>query len=94
MVKILKKTGTILAAGLLVFTLPQNVLAEDAAEEKLQSNQRKAIIQVVSITGNEMTYIEKETEAESAAMSRKISISRPPEIFKIADILSSGCRRS
>ena len=44
-------------------------------------------------------FTEKSREAlaaaqQSAAMSRKISISRPPEIFKIADILSSGFRRS
>lgn len=65
MVRIIKKTGVLLAAGILVFSPWKNVLAEDGADENLKENQRKAIIQVVSIVGNEMTYFEEETETDS-----------------------------
>ena len=65
MVRIIKKTGVLLAAGILVFSPWKNVLAEDGAGENLKENQRKANIQVVSIVGNEMTYFEEETETDS-----------------------------
>lgn len=61
------------AAGGLTSTVSEKLDLSEETETEMAEGQRKATIQVVSITGNELTYIEEteeETESETEAQTK------------------------
>ena len=65
MKRMVKKMGLLIVVLLAVFVVWKTVSAGESETEETESEGRMAVIHVVSIVGNELTYFEEETEAES-----------------------------
>lgn len=65
MKRMVKKMGLLIVVLLAVFVVWKTVSAGESETEETESEGRMAVIHVVSIVGNELTYYEEETEAES-----------------------------
>ncbi len=67
--KWVRLSGILCASAVVLALMPAGAFAKEAETDGLQEGQRKAVIRIVSVIGNEITYYEEEQETEAETQS-------------------------